>query len=163
MIPYSEKIWRVIKFGNFGQNAISFNLVSFKFGDLGPQPPNVTSLLQCKPSLVIDRVPVACNFKLTEGLCWAVSLAHLPILALSSTCASRWDWAHRAYCLWYAFQERTSLATRNSSPEREELPISRSLESIQLSWWTGTVRNRMYLSGRPAGLNRRGLIMAEFN
>jgi len=39
-----------IKFGDFVQNTILFYLVSFKFGDLGPRLPNVTSLLQCQPS-----------------------------------------------------------------------------------------------------------------
>ena len=54
-----------IKFGNFRQNAIFFHLVSFKSG---PQCPNVTSLMQCKPSLTADQDPVACNFKLRGGL-----------------------------------------------------------------------------------------------
>ena len=34
-----------IKFGDFGQNTILFNLASFKFGYSGPQLPNVTSPL----------------------------------------------------------------------------------------------------------------------
>jgi len=35
-----------IKFGDFGQNAVFFNLVSFKFGNLVPQPKNnVTTMM----------------------------------------------------------------------------------------------------------------------
>ena len=45
-----------------------------------------------------DQVPVACVFKLREGLAWAVSLARLPIFALSRVycCTLRWGRACRA-------------------------------------------------------------------
>jgi len=58
-----------IKFGDFGQNTTSFNLVSFKFGDSAP---NVMSPLQFKPSLEVDWVLVAHDFKLRKGLGRAV-------------------------------------------------------------------------------------------
>ena len=61
-----------IKFGDFGQNAIFLTLASFKCGVLRPWPPNVTSPLRCKPSLMVDRVPVVCDFKLREGFVHAI-------------------------------------------------------------------------------------------
>ena len=94
-IPYSGKIWQALNLVIYAKMPY-FSI--WWLLNLGPRPPNVTSLLWCKPSLVVDQVLVACNFKLREGLA-----------------------------------------------------------SI------GTVRNRVYLSGRPACLNHEGLILAGFN
>lgn len=39
-LPYSEKICRAFKFGDFGQNAVCLNLANFIIGDLVPKPKN---------------------------------------------------------------------------------------------------------------------------
>ena len=120
-----------IIFGDFGQNAIFFNLVSFKFGNSRPRPPNVMSPSRCKPSVVVDQVPVSCDFKLRENL----SSAHLPILALSkSVIVLRGETKLIGPTVRdLLLQECTSLATKNSFLEREESPTLHSLKCIQLS------------------------------
>ena len=83
--PIAVKYLVGIRFGDFGQKCHILNLARFKIGNLVSQCPNVTSPLWCKPSLVVDCVPVACDLKLREGLGWVVLLAHLPILVVFST------------------------------------------------------------------------------
>ena len=60
---------------------------SFKFGNSGPQPPSMMSLLRYKPSLVVDPILVACDLQLKEGLGWAVFVgtSSHPTLALFSS------------------------------------------------------------------------------
>jgi len=82
-VLYSGKIWWALNLVISAKMPYFFTLVSFKCDVLGPRPPNVTSPLQCKPSLVVDRIPVVCDFKLREGFVHAILSAHLPILALS--------------------------------------------------------------------------------
>ena len=70
-LPYSEENLVGIKFGDFSQNIIFINQASFKFGDSGPQPLNVTSPLWWKQSLWwLIESPVVCDFKLREDLAW---------------------------------------------------------------------------------------------
>ena len=67
LIPYSGKIWRALKLVILARAPyLLIILASFKFSNPRPRPPNVTSPLWCKPSLVADSVLVGCNFKLRE-------------------------------------------------------------------------------------------------
>jgi len=52
------------KFNDFGQNGIFFLiLASINLAIRDLYPPNVTSPLRCKPSLMVDQVPIAYDFK----------------------------------------------------------------------------------------------------
>ena len=84
--------------------------------------------LRSKTNIMVDRVPVACNFKLPWQGCfrWHTfpSLSSLECIC----CTSRWVQAHRVY--W-----RILLATRNSFPEREYSsgqPVSLSRKDLIL-------------------------------
>ena len=165
-VLYSGESWWALNWW-FSQNAIFFNLASFKFGDSRPWPPNLASPLWCKPSLVVQWSSPCSLQSQTERRPWLGCFRRhtFPSLpSLECTCCNlRWDRAQRAY--WLQSSSPSAYLASNTkflSGKRGITNIVFSAEYTAILKYCAT-RIRMYSSGQPASLNHGDLMLAEFN